>query len=159
MLPLHFTLRNKVRPFWKIQVPKTIRIWSVVWRMRLQYFANSPSLSNFPNKLARAVFTDVNICFPSSEKYKPRPYLMTSFRTFSLDTIYFWYNWIRTQTSCENQKVRMAFGALLCACVMVLCSAAPFKLPQRIEPENDRPIIGKPLVFILYIEQVNGVVH
>ncbi|KAI2661348.1 Gamma-glutamyl hydrolase [Labeo rohita] len=36
----------------------------------------------------------------------------------------------------------MAFGALLCACVMVLCSAAPFKLPQRIEPENDRPIIG-----------------
>ncbi|XP_052419809.1 gamma-glutamyl hydrolase isoform X2 [Carassius gibelio] len=33
---------------------------------------------------------------------------------------------------------RMGFSALLCACVVVLCSAAPVKLPQR----NDRPIIG-----------------
>ncbi|XP_016417891.1 gamma-glutamyl hydrolase-like [Sinocyclocheilus rhinocerous] len=36
----------------------------------------------------------------------------------------------------------MGFSALLCAGVVVLCSAAPFKLPQRNEPHNDRPIIG-----------------
>uniref|UniRef100_A0A9J8CIA3 folate gamma-glutamyl hydrolase n=1 Tax=Cyprinus carpio carpio TaxID=630221 RepID=A0A9J8CIA3_CYPCA len=36
----------------------------------------------------------------------------------------------------------MGFSALLCACVVVSCSAAPFKLAQRNEPQNDRPIIG-----------------
>uniref|UniRef100_A0A671KLB4 folate gamma-glutamyl hydrolase n=1 Tax=Sinocyclocheilus anshuiensis TaxID=1608454 RepID=A0A671KLB4_9TELE len=35
----------------------------------------------------------------------------------------------------------MGFSALLYAGVVVLCSAAPFKLPQRNEPHN-RPIIG-----------------
>ncbi|XP_073675688.1 gamma-glutamyl hydrolase [Garra rufa] len=38
--------------------------------------------------------------------------------------------------------VRMGFSAFVWVCVGALCSAAPFKLPQRIEPENDRPIIG-----------------
>ncbi|KAL1269367.1 hypothetical protein QQF64_031656 [Cirrhinus molitorella] len=38
----------------------------------------------------------------------------------------------------------MGFSAFVWSCVvtLVLCGAAPFKLPQKIEPENDRPIIG-----------------
>lgn len=50
--------------------------------------------------------------------------------------------------------VRMGFSALVSACVVVLCSAAPFNLLQRNEPQNDRPIIGKPLTLILYVEQM-----
>ncbi len=50
--------------------------------------------------------------------------------------------------------VRMGFSALVCACVVVLCSAAPFKLPQRNEPQNDRPVIGKPLTIILCVKQM-----
>ncbi|XP_026100152.1 gamma-glutamyl hydrolase-like [Carassius auratus] len=36
----------------------------------------------------------------------------------------------------------MGFSALVCACVLALCGADAFTLPQRNEPDNDRPIIG-----------------
>ncbi|ROI74409.1 Gamma-glutamyl hydrolase [Anabarilius grahami] len=36
----------------------------------------------------------------------------------------------------------MGFSALVCACVLAFCSAAPAKHLQRNEPENNRPIIG-----------------
>ncbi|XP_067251590.1 gamma-glutamyl hydrolase [Chanodichthys erythropterus] len=38
--------------------------------------------------------------------------------------------------------VRMGFSALVCACVLAFCGAAPVKHLQRNEPENNRPIIG-----------------
>lgn len=54
---------------------------------------------------------------------------------------------------------RMGFSALVCACVLAFCGAAPVKHLQRNEPENNRPIIGKPLVFMLCVKQMDRVVH
>ncbi len=145
-----------MRTFWKIQVPKSFRnFWSRVWRMRLQYFTSSPnntvfSQTNWHERYLLIVFLPPKSTNPA--------HLMTSLITFSSDTIWNIYKWRSTQCQlvfCGPVcVVRMGFSALVCACVVVLCSGAPFNLPQRNEPQNDRPIIGKPLTLILYVKQM-----
>lgn len=142
--------------FWKIQVPKSFRnFWSRVWRMRLQFFANSPNNSVFSPAWTVFSYWCKPVFLPP--KSTNPAHLMTSLITFSLDTIWNIYKWRSTRSQlvfrgpvCVDS---MGFSALLCACVVVSCSAAPFKLAQRNEPQNDRPIIGKPLTLTLSVCQ------
>ncbi len=71
---------------------------------------------------------------------------MTSVITFSSDTIWNIYKgrFYITVFYCGPVRVWSEWASVR-SCVVVLCSAAPFKLPQRNEPQNDRPVIGKPL--------------